>query len=123
MTLRGLLFLLIATCGGACTAFDTPDLYNRHRLSDITLPRNDPGSEMFYFDVTLTPEFPADDPAAEAMRMQWLAEWLEQRNMCTAGHEVVRMRRFAFEEDNPARRDLRYEIKCRTQMAQPGAGR
>ena len=33
-----------------CTAFDTPEDYNRHRLSDITIPRE--GGDLFYFDVT-----------------------------------------------------------------------
>lgn len=100
---------------GACTAFDTPENYNRHRLSDITLPR-DPGvdSEVFYFDASVTGEFPDGSAEAEAARMRWLQAWLEQRNMCASGHEVLARRGFGELEDNPARRDLRYEVRCRS---------
>lgn len=109
--------LVLALTG--CTAFDTPDTYNRHRLSDITLPRAPAGeaadgsTDIFFFDVTVTAEFPDNSAAAEAERMQWLEEWLEQRNMCASGHEIVKKRRFDYMEDNPARRDLRYEVRCR----------
>jgi len=110
------LAVALALLLGACAVFDTPADYNRHRLSDITLPREGaPGDrDIFFFDVTVNAEFPENDPAAEAARMRWLAEWLEQRHMCLAGHEIVRRRAFDFMEDNPARRDLRYEVRCRS---------
>jgi hypothetical protein len=104
---------------GGCTAFDTPATYNRHRLSDITLPRSSDGSAagtdsaIFYFDVTVTPEFPDNNAEAEAERMRWLGEWLVQRNMCPTGYEIVKKRKFDYLEDNPARRDLRYEVRCK----------
>ncbi|MCC7257906.1 MAG: hypothetical protein IT486_06010 [Gammaproteobacteria bacterium] len=109
----GWAWLALAATLAGCTAFDTPDTYNRHRLSDITLPR-DPAaaSDIFYFDVTITAEFPDGSPDAEAERMRWLDEWLAQRNMCAAGREVVGKRRFDAMEDNPARRDMRYEVRC-----------
>lgn len=109
----------ILLMSGGCTAFDTPETYNRHRLSDITLPRKgdgsaaDTSSEIFYFDVTVTAEFPDNNATAEAERMKWLSEWLVQRNMCPAGYEIVKKRRFSYMEDNPARRDLRYEVRCK----------
>lgn len=108
-----------ALAAGACTAFDTPETYNRHRLSDITLPRDGTGTEgassdIFFFDVTVTAEFPDNNDTAEAARMKWLGEWLEQRNMCPTGYEVVKKRKFGYMEDNPARRDLRYEARCKT---------
>lgn len=114
---RGLVLALLAFMAG-CTAFDTPDTYNRHRLSDITLPRDGSGaptanSEIFFFDVTLTAEFPDNNATAEAERMEWLAGWMEQRTMCPAGFEVVKRRPFDYMEDNPARRDLRYEVRCK----------
>lgn len=101
-----------------CTAFDTPDTYNRHRLSDITIPRDPTGAsggtdDIFYFDVTVTPEFPGASAAAEAERMKWLSEWLVQRNMCPGGYDIVNKRKFGDMEDNPARRDLRYEVRCK----------
>ncbi len=107
--LGGVLLLALA----ACTAFDTPDTYNRHRLSDITLPRDPQASaETFFFDVTVSAEFPESSATAEAARMKWLAEWLVQRHMCVDGHEVLGKRAFGEMEDNPARRNLRYEVRC-----------
>ncbi len=106
---------VLAAILGGCVAFDTPDNYDRHRLTDITLPRE--RSDVFYFDVTTTAEFPADSAVAEARRLQWLNDWLQLRQMCPDGHEVVKRREFGLLEDNPARRDLRYEVRC-----QPGTG-
>jgi hypothetical protein len=115
-----LLTVALTGCVAAgCTAFDTPDTYNRHRLSDITLPRSgdgspsDAGSDIFYFDVTVTAEFPDNNARAEAERMKWLSEWLVQRTMCPAGYEILKKRKFDYMEDNPARRDLRYEVRCK----------
>lgn len=108
---------------GGCTAFDSPDTYNRHRLSDITLPRSNDGgasdtsSDIFFFDVTVTGEFPDNNATAEAERMKWLSEWLVQRSMCPSGYEIVKKRRFTYNEDNPARRDLRYEVRCKAAAA------
>lgn len=105
---------LLLVLPGACTLFDKPHQYNRHRLSDITLPRDPDSKDSFYFDVTVTAEFPDQDAQAEATRMQWLAEWLKQRHMCPQGHEIMRRRGFDFLEHNPAHRDLRYEVRCRS---------
>ena len=71
------------------------------------------GSARADFDVTVNGEFPDNNAAAEAERMKWLTEWLEQRHMCLTGHDVVKKRKFDYMEDNPARRDLRYEVRCR----------
>lgn len=113
------LFAAASLALAACTAFDTPDTYNRHRLSEITLPRDGGGetagsSDILFFDVTVTGEFPDNNEVAEAERMKWLAEWMEQRHMCPTGYEVLKKREFDFMEDNPARRHLRYEIRCTT---------
>lgn len=85
--------------------------YDRHRLSEITLPHD--RGDVFYFDAAVDSAFPADDAAAESVRMRWLDEWLKLRKMCPDGHEVLARRSFGFLEDNPARRDLRYEVRCR----------
>jgi hypothetical protein len=118
MVTRGLLgAMATVVLASACTAFDTPDTYNRHRLSEITLPRTGEGTQgggdVFFFDVTVNAEFPDNDAAAEAERMKWLAEWLEFRHMCPTGYEILKKRKFDFMEDNPARRDLRYEARCK----------
>ncbi len=102
----------------ACSpSFVTPSTYNRHRLSEITVPRevggeNAVNKDVFFFDVSLTAEFPESSEAAEAERMKWLEEWLKQRSMCLSGYEILKKRRFDYMEDNPARRDLRYEVRC-----------
>lgn len=118
----------VMLAAGACTAFDTPDTYNRHRLSDITLPRDGTGveggaSDVFFFDVTVTAEFPDNNATAETERMKWLSEWLVQRNMCPTGYEIVKKRKFDYMEDNPAHRDLRYEARCKSGPAGNGAAR
>lgn len=100
----------------ACASFhESPD-FERHRLSQLSEPfdRND----VVYFDVTFSANYPDDDSAAEAQRMQWLQQWLEQRKMCLDGHEVLKRRPFDMFENNPARYDIRYEVKClaRTEM-------
>ena len=104
--------LALAAVVGGCTAFDTPEEYNRHRLSDVTLPR-DGSTDIFFFDVTVTAEFPDNDARAEAERMKWLDAWMVQRHMCPTGHEIIEKRKFDYMEDNPARRDLRYEARCK----------
>lgn len=101
-----------ALIAGGCTAFDTPDTYNRHRLSDVTLPR-DGGTDIFFFDVTISAEFPDNNATAEAERMKWLDAWMVQKHMCPTGHEIIEKRTFDYLEDNPARRDLRYEARCK----------
>ena len=102
-----------AVCAGflaSCAAMhESPD-FERHRLSQLTIPadRND----VFFFDVTINTQYPPDDPAAEEQRMKWHTAWLDVRDMCPGGFEIVQRREFGFLEHNPARFDLRYEVKC-----------
>ena len=105
----GVISALLLVAG--CAAFDTPETYNQHRMSDITVPRD--GGDTFFFDVTIDAEFPDNNTAAEAQRMKWLTEWLELRHMCPMGYEILKKRKFDYMEDNPARRDLRYEARCK----------
>lgn len=106
--------LVVGACAallGACNAMNDRTDYNRHRFSDITVPHD--RTDLFYFDVTTGGDFPADDPTAEAERMKWLDGWMRQRKMCPTGPEVLKKRPFDYLEDNPARRDLRYEVRCK----------
>ncbi len=93
---------------------ESPD-FQRHRLSQVVVPYDK--NDLIYFDVTITPEYPDDDAAAEETRMKWLGQWLDTRGMCPSGFEIVERRPFEFLEDNPARHDLRYEVRCRTEPA------
>ena len=54
-----------------------------------------------------------ESQAAEDQRLRWLDDWLELRQMCPGGHEVLKRRPFDFLEDNPGHRDQRYEVRCK----------
>lgn len=95
----------------ACTSIEKSTDFDRHRYSRLTMPLDRP--DVIYFDVVFTAEFPADDPAAEAARMRWLADWLEQRHLCPTGFEVAKRRAFDFLEDNPRGYQQRWEVLCR----------
>lgn len=101
--------LLIVALLSACADLHKSADFERHRYSQLVVPydRND----VMYFDVTFNAEFP-DNESAEATRMEWLNAWLEQRNMCVDSFEVVARRPFDPMESNPARHDIRYEVKC-----------
>ena len=102
--------LIVGSLTACASLHESPD-YERHRLSQLTEPfdRND----VVYFDVTFSANYPDGDAAAEAQRMQWLERWLEQRKMCPDGHEILKRRPFDMFENNPARYDIRYEVKCK----------
>jgi hypothetical protein len=95
-----------------CASFhESPD-FVRHRHSQLTEPYD--RSDVVYFDVMFDPSYPDNDSAAEAKRMEWLSAWLEQIHMCPDGYEIVIRRPFDMLENNPARYDIRYEVKCKT---------
>jgi len=102
--------LLAAVLAGCASFNESPD-FVRHRYSQLTEPfeRND----VVYFDATFDPNYPDGDPAAEAKRMEWLSGWLAQRKMCPDGYEILKRRPFEMLENNPARYDIRYEVKCK----------
>jgi len=109
--LRAWAVALLATGLVACESIhESPD-FDRHRYSQLTEPfeRND----VVYFDVTFDPNYPDGDSAAEAKRMEWLSAWLNQRKMCLDGYEILQRRPFELLENNPARHDIRYEVKCK----------
>lgn len=101
---------LVLLAGCAADVLDKSADFDRHRNSRIVQPFDKP--DKIYFDVRFSPEYPADDPAADEARMIWLQAWLEQRRLCTAGHEVAARRPFDYLEDNPAGYQERWEIRC-----------
>lgn len=103
---------LVLLAGCAADVLDKSADFDRHRNSRIVQPFDKP--DKVYFDVRFSPEYPADDPAAEEARMIWLQGWLEQRRLCTSGHEVASRRPFDYLEDNPAGYQERWEIRCIT---------
>ncbi len=105
--------VLLATMLVGCAGMhESPD-FERHRFSQLSEPFERTG--ILHFDVTFGPNYPDDDAVAEAKRMEWLASWLEQRKMCLDGYEILQRRPFGMLEHNPARYDLRYEVKCKPQ--------
>lgn len=105
---------LLALTGGLCACagmHESPD-YERHRYSQFVTPFD--RSDVVYIDMQFDPKYPDGDPAAEQIRMEWIAVWLETRKMCGDGFEVEKRRPFDMMERNPARYDIRYEVKCKT---------
>jgi PBP1b-binding outer membrane lipoprotein LpoB len=96
---------------GCASLNESPD-FVRHRYSQLTEPYD--RSDVVYFDVMFDPSYPDNDSAAEAKRMEWLSDWLEKIHMCPDGYEIVTRRPFDMLENNPARYDIRYEVKCKT---------
>lgn len=90
--------------------------FDRHRYSQLVESQSRPG--LIYFDVSFPAAYPAGDPAADRTRAAWLEGWLDQRRLCPAGHEVTTRRPFDYLEDNPARFQERWEVRC----LEPGAG-
>lgn len=102
--------IAVAGCSGM---HESPD-FIRHTYSQLSEPYD--RDDVLYFDVRFDPSYPDGDPAAEALRMEWLAAWLEQRRMCPGGHEVTGRRPFDTLEYNPGRYDIRYEVRCKIAM-------
>jgi len=101
---------LVLLAGCAADVLDKSADFDRHRNSRLVQPFDKP--DKIYFDVRFSPEYPADDAAAEAARMAWLDAWLAQRRLCTSGHEVAARRPFDYLEDNPAGYQQRWDIRC-----------
>ena len=107
--LLAMMFWLIGAFAGCANVHESKD-YERHRYSQIVTPfdRND----VVFVDVKFDPRYPDNNAAAEQQRMQWIAAWLEARQLCGDGFEIAQRRPFGDMENNPARYDIRYEVKC-----------
>jgi hypothetical protein len=105
MTVFMLIVMLLSACSDIYKSAD----FERHRYSQLSEPYD--RKDVMYFDATFTAEFP-DNEAGEAKRMEWLQAWLDQRNFCAAGFDIVKRRPFELMESNPAQHDIRYEVRC-----------
>ena len=110
---RSFVIVLVLAAAGCASSLDSPD-YERHNSSRLTVPYE--RQDVIYFDVKVSPTYPRNDEAAEATRMEWLQAWLDFKNLCPNGHEVVERREFRFEELNAGRYDLRYEVACTSEL-------
>lgn len=115
--LAALTVLVLGLLAGCTDIHQSPD-FERHRHSQLFQPYDKP--DRIYFDVRFSTDYPADDPAAEGVRQQWLTAWLRQRGLCPGGHEAGPGRPFDYLEDNPARYDRRYEVRCLPPPQPPG---
>ena len=68
--------LLLFSLAGCANVYESED-FDRHRLSRLTIPYD--ARDTFFFDVTLSPELPDEDPLAESRRLAWLQTWIESR--------------------------------------------
>jgi len=114
--MHNFVWLAVLASAGCAANQDSPD-FQRHRETRLTVPyeRND----VVFYDAKFSPAFPDNNPAAEAKRMEWLQVWLDTKSMCADGYEIVERRPFDFEESNPGRYDVRYEVACYTPAPDP----
>ena len=117
--LRVVWVVVFAVLAGCSQMHDSED-YRRHTMSRISKPHT--GGDYLWFDVKITAALPLENEAAEQQRQLWLQDWLEQRGMCPNGYEIAERRPFDFLEDNPARMDIRYKVKCVVLMPEQAAG-
>ncbi len=98
-------FLLLAGCAAQGNSFERHSL---SRLSEVS------GSAVeFEFETRAVPGFERDDPEAEAVRMQWLTEWLAVRGACKSGYEVTERRQLELSTYNDYQSEFHYLVRCR----------
>ena len=103
--------LLLAGCGPGGKL-----LHDRHSMSRLYVAE---GGDELVFEASVSPEYPADSDAGEQVRLQWITMWLEQRDLCPGGYDVVDRRRIGSAADNPYWHDLRYRLRCRPVVETP----
>jgi len=101
----------------ACDSLHESKDFERHRYSQIVEPRGDADADAIYFDVRFDANYPQDNAVAEEIRMEWLAAWLKQRNMCGNGFEIESQRPLDWTDYNPGQYDMRYVVKCKVVAA------
>jgi len=75
----------LASCGilgavAGCATLDRPLVTDFRPVTDSIFEYRAQASAL---------EYPADSPAAEEVRMQWLRTWLDDNAMCPAGYEIT----------------------------------
>jgi len=108
--LRTLIILLPLVWLSGCAQMHESKDFVRHTNSALVKARD--GSNTIQFQARAGSDFPENNPDAEAMRIRWLEDWLEVKNICPNGYKVLKRRPFEFLESNPGQYDLVYEIEC-----------
>ncbi|MEM6639013.1 MAG: hypothetical protein AAF610_03840 [Pseudomonadota bacterium] len=86
-------------------------LQDRHHMSRLVVPSD---GDYLIFEASTGVDYPADDADAEAVRRDWIRQWLERRGLCANGFEVIKRVELGDSADNPYRHDLRYTLRCAT---------
>lgn len=102
---------LAGGCAGSGVAryVSGKDLQDRHSMSRL-YPATD-GATLI-FEASVSAEYPPDDPAAEAARERWIAQWLARRSLCPDGYEILDRAHLGAAADNPYGHHLRYRLRC-----------
>lgn len=91
--------------------------FERHNSSILRESYQDPGA--LVFEAKAGASFPPDSESAEALRMQWLQDWLDTRGLCPGGHEILLREPIAAGQPNFHDMDLRYKVRCLDVPAAP----
>jgi len=102
----------------ACAAMDDHRDYHRHSMSDLRADWRQPG--IFLFEASTSSLYPPESESAEAVRMEWLAAWMERSGYCPAGWKILSRSAIDPGEVHARRHDLRYELECAEAGAAPG---
>lgn len=103
--------ILFGACISCLACAADGNSFERHSLSRLS-PVPGSGTE-YVFETRAVPGLDRDAPAAEAVRMQWLSEWLAVRSACGLGYEVTERRQIARTEDSFYNMEFRYAVRCR----------
>ncbi len=103
------LILIVSGCASMHESVD----FERHSMSSLSESRTK--TDVLIFQAQTDGLYPAEDPAAERRRMEWLEGWLKARDFCPNGYEITERRGFHRHESNPRNSDLRYELHCTQQ--------
>jgi hypothetical protein len=91
--------------------------FDRHNNSILRTSYQD--SSMLVFGARAGAAYPADSESAEALRIEWLEQWLDIQGLCVDGYEVVRREPIPLGQPNFHDMDLRYLVKCASRAAEP----
>ncbi|MCZ8100734.1 MAG: hypothetical protein O9972_22835 [Burkholderiales bacterium] len=96
--------------GGLLAALAGCSTLDRTEISDLKA-END-GS--YTFRAGADAVYPHDDPAAEAIRMEWLAKWMKDNGFCPNGYNVSNRNTILVRQSALAEiRNVYYRVTCK----------
>ena len=84
-------------------------VHDRHSMSRLYVDEQGDG---LVFEASVSPEYPRDSDGGEAVRREWMQQWLTQRKLCDNGFTVLERQDIGSAADNPYWHDLRYRLRC-----------